>query len=470
MRLPFCWTAAMATAALVALAAAPRTSHALKVCDVCVDAGNDTTFTPGRSGMGTDIAERAAFPAIGFVGADSVLRCARTATGSWQIQVVQPGVKAGGCSLALDLAREPMIAYHDMNGMLMFAHPVGNGWAYEPVDPTSFVTGSTAIARTPGGAGIAYVDVGTGLLKYAEQNAGGMWIVQQVAAAGNAEAYPSLLVDGPLRAISYYDATQGDLRLAQSVNAATWSSELVDGAGNVGGYSSLVGGSGPGFGIAYYDFTNSDLRWARSLAGGGWATQTLDGAADRVGRFASAVALGGSPDDHVGIAYYDQTHGALKYALELGGTWNTMVVDAASDAGGAGVRGGGTPVPGDTAGIAYVDRTNGDLEYLRIVNGVASVPVPVAGRAELRVEWLRGTSGGGRVRFSVPAAGPVRVSLCDAQGRLTAVPLRGVLPQGPAEVRWDGRDDRGARVGAGAYFVRVETVRMTGSALAIVLR
>jgi len=31
-----------------------------------------------------------------------------------------------------------------------------------------------------------------------------MWIVQQVAAAGNAEAYPSLLVDGPLRAISYY--------------------------------------------------------------------------------------------------------------------------------------------------------------------------------------------------------------------------------------------------------------------------
>jgi hypothetical protein len=60
------------------------------VCDLCVDAGNDTTFTPGRSGMGTDIAERAAFPAIGFVGPDSVLRCARTAAGSWQIQVVQP--------------------------------------------------------------------------------------------------------------------------------------------------------------------------------------------------------------------------------------------------------------------------------------------------------------------------------------------------------------------------------------------
>jgi hypothetical protein len=136
-----------------------------------------------------------------------------------------------------------MIAYHDMNGMLLFAHPVGNGWAYEPVDPTSVVTGSTAIARTPGGAGIAYVDVASGVLKYAEQNAGGMWIVQQVAVASNAEAYPSLLVDGPLRAISYYDAIQGDLRLAQSVNAAPWGSELVDGIGNVGGYSSLIGGS-----------------------------------------------------------------------------------------------------------------------------------------------------------------------------------------------------------------------------------
>jgi hypothetical protein len=146
-----------------------------------------------------------------------------------------------------------------------------------------------------------------------------------------------------------------------------------------------------------------------------------------------------------------------------------MTVDGAGDAGGAGVRCGGTPVPGRHGRHCVRGSHDGDLKYVRIVHGVASVPT-VAGRAGLRVEWLRGTSGGGRVRFSGAGGGPVRVSLYDAQGRLTAVPLTGVLPQGPAEARWDGRDERGARVNAGAYFVRVETARAAGSALAIVLR
>jgi len=468
MRSLMCWIR-RASIALLILAALPRTSHAIKVCDECVDASHDTSYTPGRDALPGDIVARAYNPPISYVSPETVLFCARPVNAFWQPQNVDPA-KSGGCSIALGPDREPMIAYHDVGGMLLFAHPIGNSWAHEPVDPTSVVTGSTAIARTPTGAGIAYVDVASGLLKYAEQNAGGMWIVQQVTIVGNTEAYPSLLVDGTLRAISYYDPTQGALRLAQSLNASPWTSQLVDGTGNVGGYSSLIGGSAQGFGIAYYDFTDSDLRYARSITGGGWTIHIVDGATDRVGRFASAVALAGNPDDHVGIAYYDQTHGDLKYALELGGSWNTMTVDATGDAGGGGVSCGGTPVPGDTAGIAYVDGANGDLKYVRIVNGIAAVPASVSGPATLHVEWLRGTSGGGRVRFSVPAAGQVRVSLYDAQGRLTAVPLSGTLPEGPAEARWDGRDTGGVRVNAGAYFVRVETARAAGSALAILLR
>jgi hypothetical protein len=227
-----------------------------------------------------------------------------------------------------------------------------------PVDPVSIVTGSTAIARTPGGAGIAYVDVASGLLKYAEQNAGGMWIVQPVTVAGGrglpvaARRWP-VARDQLLRRHAGRSAAGAEPeQLVVGFGAGRWVRErrrvFVADRWQRSGVRDRV-----------YDFANADLRYARSV-GAGWMVQTIDGATDRVGRFASAVALAGNPDDHVGIAYYDQTHGDLKYALELGGVWNTMTVDGAGDAGGASVR-WRHPVPADTAGIAYADRTNGDL-------------------------------------------------------------------------------------------------------------
>jgi hypothetical protein len=421
--------------------------------------------------MGRDLVDVALVPPIAFVGKDSLLRCAvPAAVAGWQIETVDPAAKPGGLSMALDAAREPMIAYHDASGMLLWARRLGATWARDPIDPGSVVNGSTSMAAVPTGVGVAYVDESTGLLKYAEQTAVGSWNIESVAPVSQSEAYVSLIVDGSTRAISYYDASAGDLRVAERNAGGSWSTSLVDDVGDVGGYSSLVGGpSQGGFGVAYYDFTNGDLRYARSIAGG-WLIETVDGAGASVGRFCSAVALAGNPDVQVGIAYYDETNREVKYALEQAG-WTTMVLNSEGDAGGSGVTCGGTPVPGDTAGVAFVDRATGDLEYVRIVQGVAAAPLPSAAAAPLRVEWLRAADGaGGRVRFRVPAAGDVRVSLYDTQGRLLAVPLRRVLSEGPAEVRWDGRDEHGAPVRAGVFFVRVETVAAAGSAVAVVLR
>lgn len=58
------------------------------------------------------------------------------------------------------------------------------------------------------------------------------------------------------------------------------------------------------------------------------------------------------------------------------------------------------------------------------------------------------------ISFQLAAAGPVRVDLFDASGRLVRQLLDEARPAGLGSVRWDGRSDGGAEVGAGLYFVR----------------
>jgi serine protease len=59
------------------------------------------------------------------------------------------------------------------------------------------------------------------------------------------------------------------------------------------------------------------------------------------------------------------------------------------------------------------------------------------------------------LRLSRP--GNVRVQLYDVTGRLVRTLDRGSYPAGERVVRWDGKDDRGERVGSGVYFFHAET-------------
>jgi len=60
------------------------------------------------------------------------------------------------------------------------------------------------------------------------------------------------------------------------------------------------------------------------------------------------------------------------------------------------------------------------------------------------------------VRLAVPKPGFARLTIHDVAGRLVRVLIHGELPAGDREVAWDGRDDAGARVGGGIYFVRLD--------------
>ncbi|HET9950285.1 MAG TPA: S8 family serine peptidase [Candidatus Eisenbacteria bacterium] len=64
--------------------------------------------------------------------------------------------------------------------------------------------------------------------------------------------------------------------------------------------------------------------------------------------------------------------------------------------------------------------------------------------------------GSGMFRFDLSVAGWARVALYDASGRLVRTLAQGDFPAGPHFLAWDGRGDRGARLPAAVYFVRLE--------------
>ncbi len=78
--------------------------------------------------------------------------------------------------------------------------------------------------------------------------------------------------------------------------------------------------------------------------------------------------------------------------------------------------------------------------------------------------------GASRLAFSLPAAGHVTLALHDVQGRRVRTLVDAALPAGSHAVSWDGRDDAGARVPAGSYWMKLVTADGTRSRPLIVTR
>jgi len=74
------------------------------------------------------------------------------------------------------------------------------------------------------------------------------------------------------------------------------------------------------------------------------------------------------------------------------------------------------------------------------------------------------------VRFALAEGAEVSLRVFDARGRLARKLLRRDLPAGAHAVRWDGRDDAGAPVPSGVYFIRMEADRFTDRRKVVLIR
>ncbi len=266
----------------------------------------------------------------------------------------------------------PWISYYDAtNTALKVAHYVGSGgncgpandWTCETVDNTGNVGMYSSIDVRPTGdpplntrrIGVAYYDATHGALKFAEYSCLPIpcqWRVVTVQDADYMGApsygqYASLkyTAAGEPQIAFYLESSMFDdeLNYAYPVSsggncgvgsaAGKWHCETVDSGNHMGQYASLDLGLGPYLDtpyIAYYDGSNGDLRRAYYIGGfagncglgDNWRCDTVDGTDGwDVGLFVSLHA----PDDTTDtlqLAYYDWSHGVLKYAVNVGGSGN----------------------------------------------------------------------------------------------------------------------------------------------------
>ena len=84
--------------------------------------------------------------------------------------------------------------------------------------------------------------------------------------------------------------------------------------------------------------------------------------------------------------------------------------------------------------------------------GVQPTQMPLA----LSVPWPNPSSGQFEVSFSLPTAGPARLTLVDLQGREVGVLANGTLPAGRHFRIWNGRAAGSKSLRAGVYFLRLE--------------
>ena len=109
-----------------------------------------------------------------------------------------------------------------------------------------------------------------------------------------------------------------------------------------------------------------------------------------------------------------------------------------------------------------MDPANDTISGVVTVGGGAGVTDAGASPAEFRLEAPRPGlfRGSVELRFGLPRANAASLAIYDATGARVRRLMHGRAEPGAYRVTWDGRDDKGHLVSAGAYFCRLESGRL----------
>jgi len=117
--------------------------------------------------------------------------------------------------------------------------------------------------------------------------------------------------------------------------------------------------------------------------------------------------------------------------------------------------GDGTTDLGVEHRVAAVDFAGNESELIE--PGIVTAADGIAGAS--RTRWIGASPNPFNpatvLRFELAASAEVEVRVFDASGRIVRSLDLGELGAGPRAIRWNGRDQRGATVASGVYFVRV---------------
>lgn len=139
----------------------------------------------------------------------------------------------------------------------------------------------------------------------------------------------------------------------------------------------------------------------------------------------------------------------------LGGTWMRLTLTLAPVHDDFPWAGSATnPGPGGSVGAPFPGGETEDYP-VSIIDALDVGEPVVAGQLSLSPVAPNPSTGVAEVRFVLPQASDVTLSVHDVAGRRVRGLAAGALVAGPHAVRWDGHDEAGARVRPGLYFVRL---------------
>jgi hypothetical protein len=272
----------------------------------------------------------------------------------------------------------------------------------------------------------------------------------------------------------------------------------TDYSGSTSGFSVLASGSGYGlnatdFVVGHYSGTPNPVYPAvvRYAASGGGNPYAID-QTDSDGRVAS---LSGTPEWVFPVASLGQNRLADVYEMNflVGLTYHILLTRLSGSAdlmfgvypatsGGVNARSGAlgssmtfgpdrdslafTPTASGWHPIVVFRANGGDLgalTYRLRINRNYAVDVADETRHELALAPIAPNPvvGRARVEFTLASAGRAQLAVFDIGGRQVRLLADGGLGPGRHEVLWDARDDNGAALEAGLYWVRLETAGRT---------
>ena len=313
------------------------------------------------------------------------MRYAWRDAGGWHNTTVDKRIMSGGVGWGTSLAIDPMgiphISYIANEGQFLpqdvwYAHwdPIALSWATEFVasadySPTSDLDQTSIALNSSGDVGVAFMDVETGALKYAQHTTSG-WDVQQVDtpgfATGASISTSSLKIDSLDRPhIAYLNYSSLALRYAVR-EGTLWRSETVDPAT---GYAapSLAIDSQDRPRIAYSTYSTGELQ---ALIYSAWTGSRWDSTVVPGTKLVESPSLALDAADNPHISYSWHSAFYLMYAFWSGTAWQLQLVDSNPSA-------FYTSLALDhsgTAHIAYYHHLPApDLQYAR---GVPSIELP----------------------------------------------------------------------------------------------
>ncbi|MEY4045112.1 MAG: 1,4-alpha-glucan branching enzyme GlgB [Actinomycetota bacterium] len=158
-------------------------------------------------------------------------------------------------------------------------------------------------------------------------------------------------------------------------------------------------------------------------------------------------------------------YGSYTVGMPQNGAWTELVNSQNPAYGGSGPVNSGTllangsPYDGfnQSVTIALPKMTFTVLAPLSFVGVEPPTPGPAPAELSLSAPWPNPSREHSVLRFALPQAGRVRMTVHDVTGRLVRVVEDRTFEVGSHATAWNGRDEAGALSPSGLYFVRLET-------------